>query len=195
MRGITSRVNIIWRNRLNSTILRQVEDVTANISNNSAVYTDQLITPPLNVNDSGKVYYCEVSINSTFKITSFDRFVLNFISKYFNMQIHRLYIAINYFTVLYCNAYNYTASKMHDFYIHSYVVASYMHICTAYNVFILQYHLAMWQPIVLESRSTELLLLLNVVQILEFPMIWMDDAKLVQAQVNLLVYIASYVLV
>ena len=146
VRGITSKVDITWKNRLRTTILRRVENVTASIVNNSAVYTDQLVTPPLSVNDSGRVYYCEVSINSTYKITSLDSFVLNFIGKHFNMQIHRLYIAINYFTVS-----NYTA--MHTIilsvkciiftYIRSYVVASYMHICTAYNVFILQYHLAM----------------------------------------------------
>ena len=100
VRGITSKVDITWKNRLRTTILRRVENVNANISNNLTVYTDQLVTPPLSVNDSGRVYYCEVSINSTFKITSFGSFVLNFIGKHFNMQIYKLYIAINYFTVL-----------------------------------------------------------------------------------------------
>ena len=68
--------------RLYSTIVKTVEDVTANIVNNSAVYTDQLVTPPLSVNDSGRVYYCEVSIHATFKVTSFNNFVLNFVGKY-----------------------------------------------------------------------------------------------------------------
>ena len=68
VRGITSRVDIIWRNTLNSTILRRMGDVTANIVDNSAVYTDQLVTPPLSVNDNGRVYYCAVSINSTLEV-------------------------------------------------------------------------------------------------------------------------------
>ena len=69
-RGITSRVDIAWviLTENNYTIVRAVEDVTANIVDNSAVYTDQLVTPPLSVNDSGRVYYCEVSINSTLEV-------------------------------------------------------------------------------------------------------------------------------
>ena len=63
------------------TIMRKVEDVTANIVNNSAVYTDQLVIPPLSVNDSGGVYYCRVSINSTFEVIS-NATVLDFIGKY-----------------------------------------------------------------------------------------------------------------
>ena len=67
VRGITSRVNLSWLTltEYDFTILKRVEDVTANIVNNSAVYTDQLVTPPLSVNDNGRVYYCAVSINST----------------------------------------------------------------------------------------------------------------------------------
>ena len=87
VRGITSRVDIIWRNGLNSTIVKTVENVTANIVNNLAVYTDQLVTPPLSVNDSGRVYYCEVNINATFEITSFEFFVLNFIGKYIHTRM------------------------------------------------------------------------------------------------------------
>ena len=78
VRGITSRVDIFWRNELNSTIIKTVEDVTANIVNNSAVYTDQLVTPPLSVNDSGRVYYCEVSINRS---RYYDSIVLDFIGE------------------------------------------------------------------------------------------------------------------
>ena len=94
VRGITSGVDIIWKNKLNLAMMRRVEDVTANIVDNSAVYTDQLVTPPLSVNDSGRVYYCEVSINSTFKITSFDSFALNFIGKYVLTHKYNVVIAI-----------------------------------------------------------------------------------------------------
>ena len=78
VRGITSRVDITWRMKLYSTIVKTVEDVTANIVNNSAVYTDQLVTPPLSVNDSGIVYYCEVSIN---RVRYYDSIVLDFIGE------------------------------------------------------------------------------------------------------------------
>ena len=83
VRGITSSVNIGWFafTVYNYSIMRTVEDVTANIVNNSAVYTDQLVTPPLSVNDSGSVYYCVVSINSTFGVSSFGSIVLDFTGK------------------------------------------------------------------------------------------------------------------
>ena len=83
MRGITSSVNIQWLTvyNYNYIIVRGVDDVTANIVDNSVVYTDQLVTPPLSVNDSGRVYYCEVSINATYGVTSYGIFVLDFIGK------------------------------------------------------------------------------------------------------------------
>ena len=83
VRGITSRVDIIWLTFTgnNYTIVRTVEDVTANTVNNSAVYTDQLVTPPLSVNDSGRVYVCAVSINSTFGVSSYGTTVLDFVGK------------------------------------------------------------------------------------------------------------------
>ena len=83
VRGITSRVDIGWLTFTgnNYTIVRTVEDVTANIVNNSAVYTDQLITPPLGVNDSGRVYVCAISINSTFGVSSYGTTILDFTGK------------------------------------------------------------------------------------------------------------------
>ena len=83
VRGITSTVDIGWITFTgnNYTIVRIVEDVTANIVNNSAVYTDQLVTPPLSVNDSGRVYICAVSINSTFGVSSYGTTVLDFVGK------------------------------------------------------------------------------------------------------------------
>ena len=83
MRGITSSVNIQWITvyNYNYTIVRRVDNVTANIVDNSAVYTDQLVTPPLSINDSGKVYYCEVNINATVGDSIYGIFVLDFTCK------------------------------------------------------------------------------------------------------------------
>ena len=84
VRGITSRVDIFWviYDNYNYTIVRRVDNVTANIVGNSAVYTDQLITPPLSINDSGRIYVCAVNINTTFGVTSYNIFVLDFAGKY-----------------------------------------------------------------------------------------------------------------
>ena len=78
-RGITSRVDIIWTTGFIT--VKRVEGVTANTINNSAVYTDQFVTPPLSVNDDGKVYQCQVVINSNFSIRAFGNIVLDFIGK------------------------------------------------------------------------------------------------------------------
>ena len=63
MRGITSTVDIIWTT--GDTQVRRVNNVTAisNI-NSTSVYNDSFIIPSLNINDIGKVYQCEVMINS-----------------------------------------------------------------------------------------------------------------------------------
>ena len=80
MRGIISRVDISWIafNGYRYITVRTVEDVTANIVNNSAVYTDQLVTPPLSVNDRGISYYCGVIINATFGTSVYDEIILDF---------------------------------------------------------------------------------------------------------------------
>ena len=83
VRGITSSVNVQWISVYNYSyaVVRRVDNVTANIVGNSAVYTDQLITPPLNANDNGRVYYCTVNINATFGVSSYAVFVLDFTGK------------------------------------------------------------------------------------------------------------------
>ena len=83
VRGITSSVYIQWIavSNYSYAIVRRVDNVTANIEGNSAVYTDRLMTPPLNANDNGRVYYCEVNINATFVISSYGVFVLEFTGK------------------------------------------------------------------------------------------------------------------
>ena len=90
VRGITSRVDIIWTTGFRT--VRRVEGITATIMNNSAIYTDQLVTPPLSVNDNGRVYRCQVVINANFRINAFGSIVLDFIGTYMYMMVHYKYI-------------------------------------------------------------------------------------------------------
>ena len=76
VRGITSRVDIIWTTGFRT--VRRVEGITASTVNNSVVYSDQFITPPLSANDDGRVYQCQVVINADFRINAFGRIVLDF---------------------------------------------------------------------------------------------------------------------
>ena len=82
VRGITSRVDIIWTTGFRT--VRRVEGVTASIANSSQsiLYTDQFITPPLSTNDDGIVYQCQVVINADIRINAFGSIVLDFIGKY-----------------------------------------------------------------------------------------------------------------
>ena len=76
VRGITSRVDVIWTTGFRT--VRRVDNLTASTVNNSVVYSDQFITPPLSANDNGRVYQCQVVINADFRINAFDRIVLDF---------------------------------------------------------------------------------------------------------------------
>ena len=61
--------------------MRRVEGVTASTVNNSVVYSDQFITPPLSANDDGRVYQCQVVINADFRVNAFGSIALDFIGK------------------------------------------------------------------------------------------------------------------
>ena len=87
VRGVTSRVDIIWTTGFRT--VRRVEGITASIVNNSAIYTDQLVTPPLSVNDNGRVYQCQVVINADFRINVFGSIVLDFIGKQYVINVIR----------------------------------------------------------------------------------------------------------
>ena len=61
VRGITSRVDIVWSS--NGTVLRRINDITATTMNNSLVYTDSYTISQLNTIDDGRVIQCEVVID------------------------------------------------------------------------------------------------------------------------------------
>ena len=82
VRGIASRVDIHWTTAFLSRVVRRVDNVTANIVNNSAVYTDQLVTSPLRTEDDGIVYYCVVNITTTSSFNGWGGIRLNFDGKY-----------------------------------------------------------------------------------------------------------------
>ena len=62
-RVITSTVDIIWTT--DNAQVRRVNNVTASSHiNSSFIYNDSFIIPSLNISDIGRVYECEVLINS-----------------------------------------------------------------------------------------------------------------------------------
>ena len=79
VRGITSRVDIVWSS--DGTELQTANNVSSTIMSNSLVYTDTYIISQLNTTDDDKVIKCEVVINRSTLITATDNITLDVIGK------------------------------------------------------------------------------------------------------------------
>ena len=74
VRGISSSVNIVWTT--GGIELRRVDDITADVVNDSAIYTDSFEISSLTAIDNGREYQCTVMINATQPVNSSDQFIL-----------------------------------------------------------------------------------------------------------------------
>ena len=63
VRGITSRVDIVWSS--DGTELQRMNNVSSTTIVNSLVYTDSYTISQLNATDDGRVIQCEVVINTS----------------------------------------------------------------------------------------------------------------------------------
>ena len=63
VRGITSRVDIVWSS--GSMELERLNNVSSTTMDNSQVYTHSLNIPQLNTTADGRVIQCEVVINTS----------------------------------------------------------------------------------------------------------------------------------
>ena len=90
VRGITSTVDIIWTT--GDTQVRRINNVTAiSYINSTSLYYDSLIIPPLNVDDIGSVYECEVLVNSVIPTKDVADFVIPIPGTYIHIFIHTPY--------------------------------------------------------------------------------------------------------
>ena len=79
VRGITSRVDIMWSS--GSTKLERINDVLSTTMDNSLVYTDSYTISPLNESDDGRVIQCEVVINVSPSVMASDNITLDVTGK------------------------------------------------------------------------------------------------------------------
>ena len=87
VRGISSSVDIIWTT--GGRVVRRVDNITADIGNDSAIYTDSFEIPSLSAIDNGRAYQCTVWINaSPVALLSRDQITLMFPGEY--MRIYRV---------------------------------------------------------------------------------------------------------
>ena len=85
VRGITSRVDIVWKK--DGLCLVTAERLSISYPrDNLAIYTFAYTTPQLSITDDGSVYQCEVAINTSPPISSAGSITLDVtgILKYYN---------------------------------------------------------------------------------------------------------------
>ena len=63
MRGISSRVDIVWTS--DGTELERMNNMSSNTTGNSLVYTDSYTISQLSTTDDDRVIKCEVVINAS----------------------------------------------------------------------------------------------------------------------------------
>ena len=83
VRGITSRVDIVWSS--DGTVLRRINDTTATTMDNSLVYniSDSYNISRLSTTDDGRVIQCEVVINTSPLIMATNNVTLNVSGEYY----------------------------------------------------------------------------------------------------------------
>ena len=80
VRGITSRVDIVWSS--NGIVLRRINGTIATTMDNSLVYTDSYSISRLSTTDDGRVIKCEVLINRNLPIMALNNFTLSVNGEY-----------------------------------------------------------------------------------------------------------------
>ena len=80
VRGITSRVDIVWSS--DGLMLKRIEGFNhTSISNNLVIYTDMYTIPQLNTSDEGRNLQCDIYINGILLVTASDSVTLNVTGK------------------------------------------------------------------------------------------------------------------
>jgi len=80
VRGITSRVDIIWRSD-DGTELENVTELSSSITANKALYRNFYTAKPLITTDTGTVYQCEGVINTRLPVRASNNFTVTVAGK------------------------------------------------------------------------------------------------------------------
>ena len=76
VRGISSSVDIIWTT--GGRVVRRVDNITADIENDYAIYTDSFEISLLSAIDNGREYQCAIVINAYQPVYNSDHITLIF---------------------------------------------------------------------------------------------------------------------
>ena len=80
VRGITSRVDIVWSS--GGTELQRMNNVSSTMMSNSLVYTNSYTISQLSTTDEGRVIQCEVLINTSPLVMANDTTTLDLIGMF-----------------------------------------------------------------------------------------------------------------
>ena len=75
VRGITSRVDIVWSS--GGTELERMNNVSSTMTDDSLVYTDSYTISQLSTTDEGRAIQCEVVINASPSVMASDSITLD----------------------------------------------------------------------------------------------------------------------
>ena len=101
VRGITSRVDIVWSS--DGKELKRMNNVSSTTMNNSLVYTDSYTISQLSTTDNDGVIQCEVVINVIPPVMANDSIILDVTGKYvhyFNSTVYSLVLLYTQFPLL-----------------------------------------------------------------------------------------------
>ena len=80
VRGITSRVDIVWSS--NDTELNRTDGISSTMMDNSLVYTDSYTISQLSTTDDDRVIQCEVVINVSPSVMADNNITLDVTGEY-----------------------------------------------------------------------------------------------------------------
>ena len=80
VRGISSSVDIIWTT--GGRVVRRVYNITADIEDDYAFYTDSFEISSLSAIDNGREYQCTVVVNAYQSVNSSGQITIFFLGKY-----------------------------------------------------------------------------------------------------------------
>ena len=92
VRGITSRVDIVWSS--GGTELERMNDVSSTMLSDSLVYTDSYTISQLSTTDEGRVIQCEVVINASPPVVASDSITLDVTGEYQVLALNYVYTYI-----------------------------------------------------------------------------------------------------
>ena len=83
VRGITSRVDIVWSS--DGTELERTDNVSSTTMHNLLVYTNSYTISQLSTTDNGRVIQCEVAINTSPSVMATNNVTMNVTGEYVAM--------------------------------------------------------------------------------------------------------------